>query len=462
MLNPTHLNNDTIVALATPPGIGSIAVIRVSGTNAFEVVGKLVRGKNLQQQASHTAHFVKLHGAQGVLDEVLLTLFKNPKSYTGEDVIEIGCHGSPFIQQQILAALLQVGARMANPGEFTKRAFLSGKLDLSQAEAVADLIAAQSAGAHDLALRQLRGGYSDDMKQLRDQLIWFASLIELELDFSQEDVEFADRTQLVNLMATIRQALNQLLHSFQLGNVLKNGVSVAIIGNPNAGKSTLLNELLQENRAIVSEIAGTTRDTIEELINIKGILFRLIDTAGLRTTDDTIEQIGVSRSFEKIQSAHIILYMYDVNELNESELEQHLQALPNSAAKRIIVANKADLTQEEAFGATNLTTTGAIQIAISALQGKGIAELKELLYQSSVAANFQAEGTIISNMRHVESLQQTAAAIAEVEAGMAIDLHGDLLAAHIRQALYHLGTITGEITNEDLLDTIFKKFCIGK
>ncbi len=462
MLNESHLSNATIVALATPPGIGSIAVIRVSGEAAIPILESLMNGKTLKDKASHTLHFAKLYQDKTAIDEVVLALYKNPKSYTGEDVVEISCHGSPYIQQQLIEAIIHAGARMALPGEFTKRAFINGKLDLSQAEAVADLIAAQTAGSHELALRQLRGGYSEELKQLRDQLIWFASLIELELDFSQEDVEFADRTQLEKLLANITASLTQLIHSFQLGNAIKNGVNVAIVGNPNAGKSTLLNALLQENRAIVSAIAGTTRDTIEEVLNINGISFRLIDTAGLRNTQDQIEKIGVEKSIQKIQEAQVLLYVYDVNSLSEQALQQALSELPSTAAHRILVGNKADLLAQSSIGKVTINATGEQCISIAALQQHGIKELEQLLYETALNANFQSEGVIVSNMRHLEGLQHTAEAIAEITNGMQLQLPGDLLAAHIRQALYHLGTITGEVTNEDLLDTIFKKFCIGK
>lgn len=453
--------DDTIVAPATAPG-GSIAVIRLSGKDALPICEKILNGKSLADKASHSAHFVKLVHEGQWLDEAVATVFRNPKSYTGEDVVELSLHGSSFIVQRVLDALLQGGARMARPGEFTQRAFLNGKMDLSQAEAVADLIAAQHEGAHNLAHQQLRGGYSSELKELREQLIWFASLLELELDFSQEDVEFADRSQMETLVRVIKLKVATLLQSFKLGNVLKKGVPVAIIGMPNAGKSTLLNALLKEERAIVSDIAGTTRDTIEEEMNVNGVLFRFIDTAGLRSSADTIEQIGVERSLAKMQQADLVLYVMDPTQQSEADVVAHLEQLPETTAMKLVVMNKVD---REPLALTEMSWGGEIVSVqgISAKEGQGIDELKIRLYEQVMAdARTQEEGVIVSNLRHVDSLQQTAYFMEQVEQGLAGDLPSDLIAHQLRHALHHLGLITGHITNEDLLDTIFSKFCIGK
>lgn len=453
--------DDTIVAPATAPG-GSIAVIRLSGKDALQICEKIINGRSLADKASHSAHFVKLVHEGQWLDEAVATVFRNPKSYTGEDVVELSLHGSSFIVQRVLDALLQSGARMARPGEFTQRAFLNGKMDLSQAEAVADLIAAQHEGAHNLAHQQLRGGYSSELKELREQLIWFASLLELELDFSQEDVEFADRSQMETLVRVIKLKVAALLQSFKLGNVLKKGVPVAIIGMPNAGKSTLLNALLKEERAIVSDIAGTTRDTIEEEMNVNGVLFRFIDTAGLRSSADTIEQIGVERSLAKMQQADLVLYVMDPTQQSEADVVAHLEQLPETTAMKLVVMNKVD---REPLALTEMSWGGEIVSVqgISAKEGQGIDALKQRLYEQVMAdASTQEEGVIVSNLRHVDSLQQTAYFMEQVEQGLAGDLPSDLIAHQLRHALHHLGLITGHITNEDLLDTIFSKFCIGK
>ncbi len=453
--------DDTIVAPATAPG-GSIAVIRLSGKDAIAICENILNGKSLADKASHSAHFVKLVHEGQWLDEAVATVFRNPKSYTGEDVVELSLHGSSFIVQRVLDALLQGGARMARPGEFTQRAFLNGKMDLSQAEAVADLIAAQHEGAHNLAHQQLRGGYSSELKELREQLIWFASLLELELDFSQEDVEFADRSQMETLVRVIKLKVSALLQSFKLGNVLKKGVPVAIIGMPNAGKSTLLNALLKEERAIVSDIAGTTRDTIEEEMNVDGLLFRFIDTAGLRSSADTIEQIGVERSLAKMQQADLVLYVMDPTQQSEGDAVAHLEQLPETTAMKLVVMNKVD---REPLALTEMSWGGEIVsvLGISAKEGQGIDELKNRLYEQVMTdARTQEEGVIVSNLRHVDSLQQTAYFMEQVEQGLDGDLPSDLIAHQLRHALHHLGLITGHITNEDLLDTIFSKFCIGK
>jgi tRNA modification GTPase len=392
-----------------------------------------------------------------VLDEVVVSLFRAPRSYTGEDITEISCHGSPFIQEQIVKACIAHGARLARPGEFTQRAFLKGKLDLTQAEAVADLIASNTEASQQAALKNIRGGFSDILKSLRDQLITFSALIELELDFSQEDVEFADRTQLYQLIRTIQTAVADLLHSFKLGNVIKNGVKVAIVGKPNAGKSTLLNTLLNENRAIVSEIAGTTRDTIEEVINIDGILFRLIDTAGIRESSDKIEVIGVEKSRAKMKEADIVLYLFDAAAETPGELDAAVSLLRDVNPNYVLVGNKADLVSHvsEKFAGTDA-------LYISAKTHHHVDSLKERLVDKVLQGQVNMESTIVTNARHYASLQQVAASIHDVLVGMDGRIPGDLLALDIRRALHFLGEITGEITNEDQLDYIFSKFCIGK
>ena len=453
-----HNNQDTIAAIATAAGVGGIAVIRVSGNDAIEIVSKIFEGKILQEQKGYTAHFGKIVFQEKIIDEVVITLFKNPHSYTGEDVVEISCHGSQFIQQQILQALIQAGCRLAAPGEFTQRAFLNSKMDLSQAEAVADLIASQNESAHKVALQQLRGGYSNELQQLRERLIWFASLIELELDFSQEDVEFADRKQLFDLVDELQNKITPLIQSFKLGNAMKNGISTAIVGKPNAGKSTLLNALLKENRAIVSSIAGTTRDTIEETLNINGIIFRLIDTAGLRKANDEIEKIGVEKSYEKIRQAQLVLYVFDVNEMNEDELKNEIEKLKIENQKLILVANKCDAEENFKFQISNFKMEN-----ISAKLGKKINELRESIYTTALEDIQQHQGIIVSNARHVEQLQKTLAELLEVRNGLEQNVETDLLAFHLRHALYALGSITGEVSvDKDILGTIFGKFCIGK
>ncbi len=460
MLNKLSGWDDTIVALATPPGVGAIGIIRLSGKNAFAIINKLFPAKNLQEQPSHTLHVGFLRDETEVLDEVVVSLFKGPKSYTGEDVVEISCHGSPFIHDKVIAACIKHGARIAKPGEFTQRAFLNAKLDLTQAEAVADLIASNTSASHKNAVNTIRGGFSEQLKEMREQLISFSALIELELDFSQEDVQFADRTQLKNLVGEISTKTNQLIHSFKLGNVIKNGVSVAIIGKPNAGKSTLLNTLLNENRAIVSEIAGTTRDTIEELINIDGIIFRLIDTAGIREhSGDVIESIGMERSLEKMKSADLVLYIFDAGEKRE-EVGSWKSELDRQGLNYLLAANKIDETGEEnareKFG--DLSNI----VFISAKQHLHTEVLKERMVDTVLEGTVQTDNTIITNARHYHALKEVEKSLADVLAGLNNQLPGDLLALDIRRCLHYLGDITGEITNEDQLDYIFSKFCIGK
>ncbi len=449
--------DDTIAAIATPPGIGAIGVLRLSGDRSFEIVQKLFPSKKLQEQPANTIHVGFLKEGETVLDEVVISLFKKPVSYTGEDVIEISCHGSPFVQQQVLDALIRNGARLAKAGEFTQRAFLNKKLDLTQAEAVGDLIASNTQASQNAALKNIRGGFSNVLKELREELIKFSSLIELELDFSEEDVEFADRHQFSLLIDKISKTVNQLLESFKLGNVIKNGVSVAIVGKPNAGKSTLLNTLLNENRAIVSEIAGTTRDTIEELININGILFRLIDTAGIREhSQDIIENMGVIKSKEKIRQADIVLYLFDVDELNAAELAETVEELRKQNPNVIIAANKADLFDKE------LHKQFADEIFISAREKTGIEELKNTLFAMAGGEGINNENIVVTNARHYAALSEVSKSLKEIQAGIEKHISGDLLSIDINRSLYYLGEITGEITNEDRLDYIFSKFCIGK
>lgn len=452
--------DDTIVALATAPGIGAIGVIRVSGPQAFEVIGGMFPSKNLAVQPSHTLHVGLLKNGDYVLDEVVLSLYRSPKSYTGEDVIEISCHGSPFIQEKIIQAIATRGVRMAKPGEFTQRAFLKGKMDLAQAEAVADLIASNSEASQRAALHTMRGGFSSDLAKLRESLISFSALIELELDFSQEDVEFADRSKFRELINELMNTTQQLVQSFKLGNVIKNGVQVAIIGKPNAGKSTLLNTLLNENRAIVSDIAGTTRDTIEEVLNIEGVLFRLIDTAGIREhTTDSIEQIGVSKSKEKMRSAEVVLYLFDVQEMQPAELQQVVDELKQEQINYILIGNKADIGTEKL---QQQFSAFPDVIFISAKSHENIDRLKKKLVEETITGNIHAESTIVTNARHYQALVQLAASLQEVKDGLDNHIPGDLLALDIRECLHQLGTITGQITHEDQLDFIFSKFCIGK
>jgi tRNA modification GTPase len=452
--------DDTIVALATPPGIGAIGVIRLSGKKTFYITNELFPFKDLLQQPSHTIHVGYLKEENKILDEVVLSLFKGPRSYTGEDVIEISCHGSPFIHQQIIEACIKKGARLAKPGEFTQRAFLNGKLDLAQAEAVADLIASNTAASHKTALNTIRGGFSLKLKELRERLVRFSALIELELDFSQEDVEFADRKQFYELIYEMQQTTTQLISSFRLGNVIKNGVSVAIIGKPNAGKSTLLNMLLNEDRAIVSEIPGTTRDTIEEVININGILFRLIDTAGIREhTSDSIENAGVERSLEKMKEADLVLHLFDVSD-QQSAVRSLMSDIAKHQLNYLLVGNKIDqLGEEEAKEKFN--DLDAV-VFISAKQGLHTELLKQRMVDTVMQGEVQAENTIITNARHYHALKEVDRSLTDIENGLNNKLTGDLLALDIRRCLYYIGEITGEVSNEDLLDYIFSKFCIGK
>lgn len=452
--------DDTIVALATPAGIGAIGVIRLSGSKAIDIVNELFPSKDLSKLKSHTIHVGYIKEEETDLDEVVVSLYKNPKSYTGEDVVEIGCHGSPFVQQQVIQACIRKGARLAKAGEFTQRAFLNGKLDLTQAEAVADIISSNTVASQKTALHNMRGGFSEILKELRENLIQFSALIELELDFGQEDVEFADRKKFYELIDGARTVTKDLLQSFQLGNVIKNGVSVAIIGKPNAGKSTLLNALLNENRAIVSDIAGTTRDTVEEIINIDGILFRLIDTAGIREhSTDVIELIGIEKTREKIKQSDEVIYLFDVNTETADDLAAAKELIAESNKNYILVGNKSDISGEqnikEKFAYENI-------ILISARELQDIDLLKDSLVKKVVQGNINTENTIITNTRHYEALQQVDKSLTDIKNGLDNNIPGDLLSLDIRRCLHFISEITGDISNENILDYIFSKFCIGK
>lgn len=452
--------NDTIIALATPPGIGAIGVIRLSGRDTYTIVNSLFPSKDLLQEEPHTLHVGYLKKDRELLDEVVLSLFRAPRSYTGEDVIEISCHGSPFIQQQIVNACIEKGARLAKPGEFTQRAFLNGKLDLAQAEAVADVIASNTEASQKAALNTMRGGFSSSLKELREQLIRFSALIELELDFSQEDVEFADRSAFYALIDELTRSTQLLIHSFKLGNVIKNGVSVAIIGKPNAGKSTLLNTLLNENRAIVSDIPGTTRDTIEELINIDGILFRLIDTAGIREhSSDVIESAGMERSFEKMKQADLVIFLFDVND-DRQEVARLRHELANYKQDLLVVGNKTDLQGETAAREKFSDMENAIFIGARA--GRHIDLLKQKMISNVLEGQVRTESTVVTNARHYHALKEVERSLTDIRRGLDEKLPGDLLALDIRRCLHYLGEITGQVSNEDMLDFIFSRFCIGK
>lgn len=462
--------NDTIVALATPSGReGAIAVIRVSGPDAIRIVNEVFGGKDLTKQASHTVHFGTIRDGETVLDEVLATIFVGPRSYTREHSVEISTHNSSYIIQGVLNLLVRKGARVANRGEFTMRAFLNGGLDLSQAEAVADLIASENRASHQIAMNQMRGGISNKLQEMREQLIHFAALLELELDFAEEDVEFADRGQFEALVRELKQHIAQLIQSFAYGNAIKNGVPVAIIGKPNAGKSTLLNTLLDEERAIVSDIAGTTRDTIEEAMTLDGITFRFIDTAGLRETTDTIEAIGVIKAKEKVRQAQILLYLYDAFDSTADDVIRQVQELYFEGLDVILVRNKVDLSgdyqtnnMDEAIKKHLFPAYGNTWVPISAKSSDSVQALKTVLVDK-VRGMATDDQHVVTNARHLEALERGYASLEAVEQGMSASLPGDLLAHHVRDALRHISTITGDVdVDRDILGTIFGKFCIGK
>jgi tRNA modification GTPase len=447
----------TIVALSTPTGSGALGVIRLSGPDAVQIANSIFKGKDLTRQATHTLHFGLIMDGETVLDEVVVSLFLAPKSYTKENVVEISCHGSSYIIQRIISLLIENGARAAKPGEFTLQAFLNGAFDLSKAEAVADLIASNSKASHDIAMQQMRGGFADELQGLREQLIHFASMIELELDFAEEDVEFANREQLKELVLQINRVISRLIQSFELGNVIKNGIPIVIAGKPNVGKSTLLNALLNEDRAIVSDIAGTTRDTIEDEINIGGLVFRFIDTAGIRETADLIEAKGVERTLEKMKQAKLIIYMADATQSLE-EIESQLEGLKKQDIPYLFFVNKAELlepVQKEALQALNVQF-------ITAREQVGVEELKNSLLETVNLKNINTNETILTNIRHVEALKNTEEALNRVLANVDNPITSDFLAMDIKQALHYLGEIVGEVTTDDLLENIFSKFCIGK
>ena len=464
---------ETIVALATPSGSGAIAIIRLSGEGALPIVSKVfqsVSGKIISAQKTHTIHLGHIKDGEKIIDQVLVSIFKNPNSYTGEDVVEISCHGSNYIQQLIIQLFIKEGCRMAQAGEFTLRAFLNGKLDLSQAEAVADLISSDNEANHQIAMQQMRGGFSSEIKKMREELLNFASLIELELDFSEEDVEFADRTQFKSLLTRIEFVLKRLIDSFADGNVIKNGIPVAIVGEPNVGKSTLLNALLNEERAIVSEIAGTTRDTIEDELVIGGIGFRFIDTAGIRETKDVVESIGIKKTFEKIEQAQVVLFLIDSLQLiidNEQTLKVEIEKIKNQFPQKplIVVTNKIDKlnsAQRIQFDNQLSIIHYPLLIEISAKNNIGIDELKNQLLSFINTGALRNNETIVTNSRHYDSLLKCLEEIQKVKFGLQSNLSSDLMAIDIKQALLYFGEITGEVTNDELLGNIFANFCIGK
>lgn len=462
------INDDTIIALASPAGIGAVSLIRVSGPRAIEITDTLfesIHNKKLRTQATHTIHLGHIVDQQRVIDQVLISIFKNPNSYTGEHVIEINCHGSPYIQQEIIQLFLKHGCRVADSGEFTLRAFLNGKMDLSQAEAVADLINSKSEAAHQIAIQQMRGGITNQLQGLRQQLLDFASLIELELDFSGEDVEFANRAQFNKLIDQIKEVLKKLIDSFAYGNAMKNGIPVAILGAPNVGKSTLLNSLLNEERAIVSDIAGTTRDAIEDEVIIDGIAFRFIDTAGIRTTDDKIESIGIQKAYEKAEEAQLIIFLIDAQQFSTTQtsiLKEFNQIKQRMGDKRLLViANKIDLISPETLASIKKFIPESL--GLSAKNDKDLKALKSNLLALVNTGALGSNEVIVTNSRHFEALSLALESIAAVAAGMQNNTPSDLIAIDIRECLRHLGMITGEYdVDQDILGNIFSNFCIGK
>lgn len=460
MAAPISRIGDTIVALATPQGVGAIAVIRLSGKEAIRICNRVFFGKNLEEQASHTIHFGTIRDGDKLIDEVLVSVFISPRSFTKENVVEISTHGSSYIINQVLRLLIRQGARPAEPGEFTQRAFLNGQFDLAQAEAVADLIHSDSEASHQAALHQMRGGFSQEIRELREKLIHFASMIELELDFTEEDVEFASRDDLRVLVEKLLRVVENLISSFDLGNVIKNGVPTVIAGKPNAGKSTLLNALLNEERAIVSDIAGTTRDSIEDEINIGGVMFRFIDTAGLRETTDTIEAMGVSRTREKMKSASLILYLFDLGDTDMVEINRDVNQLENIGVPFIKVANKLDKANTQFI--SELKEKYPDTIFIAAGKKENLDVLKEKVLELVNLDKFRTGNTVVTNIRHFDSLSRTRESLLDVLGGLDQEVTNDFLAMDIRRSLHYLGEITGEITTDDLLANIFSKFCIGK
>lgn len=454
----TH-TEDTIAAIATPAGQGAIGIIRVSGPQAISIVDQLLKSKRLEKSETHKAHYGSIRDEGKVLDDVVLTIFRNPNSYTGEDVVEISCHGSGFVLRNVMEALLKKGARHADAGEFTLRAFLNGKMDLSQAEGVADLIASESSASRDAAIHQLRGGFSKKIQELRDKLLHFSSMLELELDFSEEDVEFANRDELQKLLDEIYQTIKNLRDSYQMGNVIKHGVSVVIAGRPNAGKSTLLNALLNDERAIVSEIPGTTRDVVEDTITINGIQFRFSDTAGIRTSDDTIERIGVERTMQNLEKANLVIYLFDIGEVTPADVEQDLQDL-NLQKPHFLVANKIDMglnaDQRKAFD--NLGDV----IFISSLQQDNLEALRYKLQEKTELDEGVTDQTMVTNLRHYQALNETLKSIDDIRQNFEQEMSTDFITIDIRRALQSMGEITGEITTDEILGNIFEKFCIGK
>ena len=466
--------HDTITAIATAPGSGAIAVIRISGTHAISIADKIFlarTGKPLSSQQPNTIVYGAVKDDETIIDDVLVSFFKAPHSYTGEDTIEISCHGSLFIQQKLLNLIISMGARMAEPGEFTQRAFLNGKMDLSQAEAVADLIASSSAAAHQTAIKQMRGGFSNKLQELRDGLMHFASLVELELDFSEEDVEFAERKELTQLINKIMHTTKKMMDSFALGNVIKQGIPVAIVGKTNVGKSTLLNTLLNEDKAIISEYAGTTRDAIEDMISIEGYAFRFIDTAGIRDTDDKIESIGINKTYEKLSQASIVLLLTEPSETPESinlAIENIKRRMDNKNSKLIVLLNKADMARKSDIQQkSNKSHYPALSendqlLAISAKNKVNIDQLNEALLSIVKDATQDAFDVIVTNVRHYEALKQSYHALQQVNNGLKDGVSEEFLARDIREALHYLGLITGEVTTDDILGNVFKNFCIGK
>jgi tRNA modification GTPase len=467
-MNLSYLSsNETICAISTAQGMGAIAVIRLSGQDAIAITGKIFKPVTNKDHNTHfsaqTAQFGRIYDGEELLDEVVVTTFMKPHSYTGQDVVEISCHGSVFIQQKLIELLINKGARLAQPGEFTFRAFMNGKMDLSQAEAVADLISSNSETSHKMALQQMRGGFSSRIGELRARLVHFASLIELELDFSEEDVEFADRKELLQLLTNIKIEIENLKSSFALGNVMKQGIPVAIAGRPNVGKSTLLNALLNEERALVSEIPGTTRDAIEDTISINGVNFRFIDTAGLRDTDDRVETMGIDRTFEKMNQAWIVLYVFDINETSEEEIDEAIaeirQQLQDPIKTIIPIANKTDILLEAPHSFQHLVELNTLFISAKRLENINL--ITERLLET-VQVNELDDQSIVYNLRHYEALEKAGQSVNAITDGFNNNLPSDLIAIDIKQALHHLGTITGEVTNEEILGNIFSKFCIGK